>query len=59
MTVSKVALNNLLKGFNAPVESVVDLAEGTTPTTHALPIYDKAGNLIGYVPVYATPKLGE
>ena len=52
-TLSSAAVNNILQGTNAPVASVVDFDSGATSTTHALPIYDKNGNLLGYVPVFA------
>lgn len=52
-TLSKAAVNAVLQGTNAPVASVVDFDTGAGATTHALPVYDKAGNLLGYVPLFA------
>lgn len=52
-TLSKASVNEILAGTNAPVASVVDFDTGAGSTTHALPIYDKEGNLLGYVPVFA------
>ena len=56
-SLSGAAVNNILQGTNAPVASVVDFDTGATSTTHALPIYDKNGTLLGYVPVFAASTL--
>lgn len=52
-TLSTAAVNKILKGTNAPVASVVDFDTGAGSTTHALPVYNKEGTLLGYVPVFA------
>jgi len=53
-TLSQAALNTILQGTNAPVASAVDFEAGAGTSTYALPVYDKEGNLLGYVPVFDT-----
>jgi len=54
-TFSKASIAENLQGTNEPIASAVDFDTGAGITTHALPIYDKDGNLLGYVPVFANP----
>ena len=50
-TMSAASVAEVLKGTNAPIENVNALPANTDK---ALPIYDKEGNLIGYVPIFNT-----
>lgn len=51
-TMSAASVAEVLKGTNAPEVNTNALPANTDK---ALPIYDKEGNLIGYIPLYNTP----
>lgn len=53
-TLSSAAVNTILQGTNAPTASAINFDTGAGTSTYALPIYDKDGNLLGYVPVFNT-----
>lgn len=53
-TLSSAALNTILQGTNAPAASAVNFDTGAGTSTYALPIYNKEGVLLGYVPVFDT-----
>lgn len=53
-TLSQAALNTILQGVNAPTASAVNFDTGAGTSTYALAVYDKEGNLLGYVPVFDT-----
>jgi len=50
-TLSSAAINEILQGVNAPSANTNAVP---TNSDFALPIYDKNGTLIGYVPVFST-----
>lgn len=53
-TVNASKVRNILKGTDAVVATtqIVGVA-----TSGAMPIYDKSGTLLGYIPIYANPTL--
>ena len=48
-TLSKAAVNTVLQGTNAPAANTNAIPANSDK---ALAVYDKDGNLIGYVPVF-------
>ena len=50
-TLSSAAVNKILQGVQAPSTNTAAVPANSN---YALPIYDKDGNLIGYIPVFST-----
>lgn len=53
-TINAKKLRNILKGTDAVVATTQIVA---VATSGALPIYDKEGTLLGYIPLYANSTL--
>lgn len=51
-TLSKGSVGEILKGVNGLVDAKEVLPE---KADKCMPIYDKRGNLIGYLPIYKEP----